>query len=199
MTLKYYKGLGTSSSAEAKEYFSNLEIHEIPFQSLSEDIKGSGDSNDDDDSLDGVLPDKSVSGGDLIDMVFRKDRVEDRKRWLNNIADNTFMDYSKAHDRGVPFSEFVNKEMILFSQADNKRSIPHLVDGFKPSQRKILFACFKKNLKKEMKVAQLAGYVGEHAAFHHGEASLHGMQIQSWSVCLQLLFLWTPHTKNTVT
>ena len=54
------------------------------------------------------------------------------------------------------------------------RSIPHFVDGFKPSQRKILFACFKKNLKKEIKVAQLAGYVGEKSAYHHGEASLQG-------------------------
>lgn len=35
---------------------------------------------------------------------------------------------------------------------DNKRSIPCLVDGFKPSQRKILFSCFKRNLKKEIKV-----------------------------------------------
>lgn len=54
------------------------------------------------------------------------------------------------------------------------RSIPHFVDGFKPSQRKVLFACFKKNLKKDMKVAQLAGYVGEKSQYHHGEASLHG-------------------------
>lgn len=32
------------------------------------------------------------------------------------------------------------------------------MDGFKPSQRKVLFACFKRNLKSEIKVAQLAGY-----------------------------------------
>jgi DNA topoisomerase II len=38
-----------------------------------------------------------------------------------------------------------------------------------------LFACFKKKLvKNEMKVAQLSGYVGEHSAYHHGEASLQG-------------------------
>lgn len=36
---------------------------------------------------------------------------------------------------------------------DNKRSIPCLVDGFKPSQRKVLFSCFKRNLKKELKVS----------------------------------------------
>lgn len=37
---------------------------------------------------------------------------------------------------------------------DNKRSIPCLVDGFKPSQRKVLFSCFKRNLKKEIKVCR---------------------------------------------
>jgi len=71
-------------------------------------------------------------------------------------------------------SDFINRELILFSQADNARSIPHLLDGFKPSQRKVLFACFKKKLKNEIKVAQLAGYIGEHSAYHHGEMSLHG-------------------------
>ena len=29
----------------------------------------------------------------------------------------------------VTFTEFVNKELILFSNADNERSIPSLVDG----------------------------------------------------------------------
>jgi DNA topoisomerase-2 len=46
------------------------------------------------------------------------------------------------------------------------------MDGLKPSQRKILFACIKRRLHSEIKVAQLAGYTSEHAAYHHGEASL---------------------------
>jgi DNA topoisomerase-2 len=48
------------------------------------------------------------------------------------------------------------------------------MDGLKPSQRKILFSCLKRNLREEIRVAQLAGYVSEHAAYHHGEASLNG-------------------------
>jgi DNA topoisomerase-2 len=52
------------------------------------------------------------------------------------------------------------------------RSIPSVIDGFKPSQRKILFSCFKRNLRTEIKVAQLAGYVAEHSSYHHGEAAL---------------------------
>jgi DNA gyrase/topoisomerase IV subunit A len=35
-----------------------------------------------------------------------------------------------------------------------------------------MFTCFKRNDKREIKVAQLAGSVAEHSAYHHGEASL---------------------------
>ena len=150
--IKYYKGLGTSTSAEAKDYFSHLNVHEINFGLLNDDEKG----------------------GDVIDMAFAKNRVEDRKIWLNNLKDDTFLDYSQVREAGVKFTDFVDKELILFSQADNARSIPHVYDGFKPSQRKVLFACFKRKLKGEIKVAQLAGYVGEHSAYHHGEMSLTG-------------------------
>lgn len=60
----------------------------------------------------------------------------------------------------------------MFSNADNVRSIPSLVDGLKPGQRKVLFTCIKRNDKREVKVAQLAGSVGEQSAYHHGEQSL---------------------------
>lgn len=69
-------------------------------------------------------------------------------------------------------SDFINKELILFSMADNIRSIPSVADGLKPGQRKVLFGCFKRKLVKEIKVAQLAGYVSEKTAYHHGEVSL---------------------------
>lgn len=141
---KYYKGLGTSTAAEAKEYFSHLATHEINFE-------------------------WSEGAGDSIELAFAKKRVDDRKRWLLAMEPDTFMNYAVE---SVTYPEFVNKELILFSHADNQRSIPHFLDGFKPSQRKVLFSCFKRNLKHEIKVAQLAGYVSEHSAYHHGEASL---------------------------
>lgn len=81
----------------------------------------------------------------------------------------TYMDHSQS---SISITDFINRELILFSMADNIRSIPSVVDGLKPGQRKILFACFKRNLKNEIKVAQLAGYVSEHSAYHHGEQSL---------------------------
>jgi DNA gyrase/topoisomerase IV subunit A len=37
----------------------------------------------------------------------------------------------------ITYDEFINKELILFSAANNERSICHLMDGLKPSQRKV--------------------------------------------------------------
>ena len=67
------------------------------------------------------------------------------------------------------FNQFVDEELIHFSNADNIRSIPSIMDGQKPSTRKVLFCAFKRRLTNEIKVAQLAGYTSEHA--YHGEAS----------------------------
>lgn len=43
------------------------------------------------------------------------------------------------------------------------------VSGLKPGQRKVMFCCMKRNDKREVKVAQLAGSVAEMSAYHHGE------------------------------
>jgi len=52
----------------------------------------------------------------------------------------------------INYTEFVNKELVLFSMADCQRSIPSAMDGLKPGQRKILFSCFKRKLKNDVKV-----------------------------------------------
>ena len=72
----------------------------------------------------------------------------------------------------LDITDFVHKDLVNFSLADLKRSIAHVADGLKPSQRKVMYSCFQKNLKDEMKVAQLAAYVAEKSAYHHGEVSL---------------------------
>ncbi|TFK76656.1 type II DNA topoisomerase [Pluteus cervinus] len=142
---KYYKGLGTSTDADARNYFSKMEKHMIPFAATQE-----GDR-------------------DLIDLAFSKKKADDRKEWLRQFKPGTFLDHQTDE---ISYSEFINKELILFSMADNIRSIPCVADGLKPGQRKVIWACFKRKLKSEIKVAQLVGYVSEHAAYHHGEQSL---------------------------
>jgi DNA topoisomerase-2 len=144
-TIKYFKGLGTSTSAEFKEYFANKKIVDFVYIDQTSD--------------------------DTIDKIFNKKRADDRKEWLENYNKNAYLDTSKKH---VSYQEFINNEMIHFSTYDCARSIPNMVDGLKISLRKILYSAFKRKLTSEIKVAQFSGYVSEHSAYHHGEASLNG-------------------------
>ena len=144
-TVKYYKGLGTSSATEAREYFRSIDRHRIDFE------------------YEGPASDAAMV------LAFDKKHADERKAWLLAVEEGTFVDYSKP---SMPYSVFVNDELSLFSLADNIRSIPSAIDGLKPSQRKILFGCFRRKLTAEVKVAQLTGYIGEHAMYHHGEISL---------------------------
>lgn len=67
---------------------------------------------------------------------------------------------------------FLNEKMIDYSVDDVERSIPNLIDGLKPSQRKIIYTVLKKRIKGLMKVADLAGLVSSQTSYHHGETSL---------------------------
>jgi DNA topoisomerase II len=182
--IKYYKGLGTSTAAEAKEYFSDLDTHEIMFGRLSLDAKDEDEGNETDEqdfnqtsASSEAIPECIKSyGGELIDLVFNKKKADQRRTWMTeNLKKDTYLDYCEAvkEQGNVRYSQFINKEFILFSRSDCERSIPHVMDGFKPSMRKVLYSCIKRKLKDEIKVSQLAGYIGEHSAYHHGEASLH--------------------------
>ena len=141
---KYYKGLGTSTGKEFKEYFEHKKMVSFVHTGKESD--------------------------DRLDMAFNKKRADDRKEWLSTYSREAYLDTSKP---AIPYEEFIDRGLIHFSIYDNERSIPNLMDGLKISLRKILFAAFKKGgLKTEIKVAQFSGYVSEHAAYHHGEASL---------------------------
>ena len=143
--IKYYKGLGTSTGKEFREYFEQKKI--VGFEH-------NGKPSD-----------------DAIDMVFNKKRADDRKDWLEDYNRDSYLD---TNNQSVSYEDFISKELIHFSKYDCDRSIPNLMDGLKTSLRKILFAAFKKNLTTEIKVAQFTGYVSEHSCYHHGEASLNG-------------------------
>lgn len=142
--IKYYKGLGTSTETEAKEYFKKM--HRITYD-YGQDCEAK------------------------LDLAFNKKRADDRKHWMSSYDAESALEYEKE-DEHVTYTDFIDKELIHFSVYDVKRSIPSMVDGLKPSQRKILYGCFKRNLVNEIKVAQLSAYVSEHSAYHHGDASL---------------------------
>ena len=142
--IKYYKGLGTSTGKEFKEYFKEKKVVMFQYDDTAKNA---------------------------IDLVFNKKRADDRKAWLGEYDRDDYLDTNQSN---VTFSDFIDREMRHFSKYDCDRSIPNLMDGLKISQRKILYAAFKKNLTKEIKVAQFSGYVSEHSGYHHGEASLNG-------------------------
>ncbi|KAI1802188.1 type II DNA topoisomerase [Daldinia bambusicola] len=143
---KYYKGLGTSDNNDAQVYFQDLDTHLKTF--------------------DVMRPEEA----ELIELAFSKKKADARKEWLGNFVPGTYLDHAIKQ---VTYNDFVNKELILFSMADNMRSIPSVVDGLKPGQRKVIYACLKRNLTKDKKVVELAGYVSEQTSYHHGEISLH--------------------------
>lgn len=147
--IKYYKGLGTSTSAEAREYFKKIQDLTVKF-----DVD--------------TMTDESIV------LAFDKKKADARKSWLleSTAKDATQLEVPYGNVKQLDISDFVHKDLVNFSLADLKRSIAHVADGLKPSQRKVMYACFQKNLKDEMKVAQLAAYVAEKSAYHHGEVSL---------------------------
>ena len=144
--VKYYKGLGTSTSTEAKEYFKNLNKNVVEYR-------------DDERST------------ESIELAFKKTLTDERKHWIvNGISRNETISNTQKR---ISYSDFINKDLVWFSIADNVRSIPCVIDGLKPSQRKVVYAC-RARQNTEIKVSQLAGIISTKTAYHHGEASLMG-------------------------
>lgn len=58
-----------------------------------------------------------------------------------------------------------------------ERAIPSVIDGFKPTQRKVIFVAdkvWRNGGEKPLKIFQLAGKVASDAHYHHGDGSLNG-------------------------
>ncbi len=144
-TIKYYKGLGTSSAQEFKEYFSDLNANTVEYIWDNDEC------------------------ANAIDLAFSAKRADDRKEWLKTHNESVVLD---TKQNKVSYTEFINKDFIHFSNYDNIRSIPNVMDGLKPSQRKCIYACLKKHQRSEVKVAQISGYISEQTSYHHGEVSL---------------------------
>jgi DNA topoisomerase II len=208
-TIKYYKGLGTSTDKEAMECFEDFDEKVLCYKwetqtlepsnenifkinnILNTDVKLSPTSSDKTSSSNIETPIKKTKktkptttikrivenptiSDDALTLAFAKDRVEDRKKWLEGYNENVI--YEPGNDKMIPYSDFINKNFIHFSNYDNIRSIPSICDGLKPSQRKILYTVLKKNIKKanNIKVSQLANKVSEITCYLHGEQSLCG-------------------------
>ena len=108
--------------------------------------------------------------GDMIDLAFSKQRVMERKQWMRDgnrrVAEERAAEVEAAklaastqpaeveevvveEDGGWKrrsIETFVQTDLVTHSLADLRRSVPSVIDGLKPSQRKVLHACFQKKL-----------------------------------------------------
>lgn len=158
MQIKYYKGLGTSTKTETKEVFENLETFLRPVVFTKNSEKELAKAFDDDTDI--------------------------RKDWLRQYDKDKILDVVK--NKTIKIKDFINGELIHFSQYSNLRAFPSMYDGFKPSQRKIIYVIRKEFARKtidelmkiseknQIKVDNLAASVSKAGIYHHGITSLAG-------------------------
>lgn len=143
--IRYFKGLGTSTSALAREYFSQYQehvvdiVHTPPADPVMAHMFGS---------------ENSQARKELLQLKYNKE---------------LFVDYALPT---VTMEEFVYREVLPYSNYSNIRNIASAIDGLKPVQRKVLFTMFDKNVVTDVKVAQIVGVIAAHTQYHHGEQSL---------------------------
>ena len=145
---KYYKGLGTSTSAEAKQYFRALDQHIVPLSCQD-------------------------AGREALDLAFRRGRAADRRVWAANPAADAGMVIPRDVDSYVH-----KQLILYVSASMRRALCSLGTDGLKVSQRKILYTALAKNIVTDMKVAQFAPQVAEFTDYHHGEQSLNEAAIK---------------------
>lgn len=184
--VKYYKGLGTSSPLEAREWFvdfhkrlTHYTTEDTNNSSSSESESGSESETSESDNKNSKTT-KSGSSKKLdatsaaLHLAFNKKLADDRKKWLGKYNPDKAVEHDQEN---VSYSQFVHEDLIHYSNSSNHRNIPKMISGFKPSGGKILYTVIEKNLnkpEKEVRVSALAGSVAEMTDYHHGETSLVG-------------------------
>ena len=91
-------------------------------------------------------------------------------------------------------TEYLDQEYAMYGMYTlENRAIPSVIDGFKPTQRKIIFIAdkvWRSGNEKPLKIFQLGGRIAADAHYHHGDGSLNGAIIgmaQSFKNSLPLL------------
>jgi DNA topoisomerase II len=149
MKARYLKGLGTSEAKEARAYFADFKrfVKEyVPRDKTLQECKN------------------------LFEHAFSDTFADWRKQWLSIYDTNKVYDYNQSQ---FVLEDFIDNELKHFSIYDNQRSLGHVCDGLKISQRKVLWALRVMNLWNDTKkVLALSGEVSSKSSYHHGEKSL---------------------------
>lgn len=146
-SVKYYKGLGTNTTGEAKVYFTDPK------------------------HLVWLTPDDETDM--IIRRAFDKKRSNERKEWLSQYSARAD-DSAVTRALGTQsYTHFFTTEFIQHPMDNVARSIMS-IDGLKDSQRKIIWTCLKRNIRSDFKVARLSAVVAQDTAYKHGEDNLNG-------------------------
>ena len=114
--IKYYKGLGTSTTKEAKEYFRKLKI--ITYNPVIPQTTEIPQQEGGEGEVVNAVP---LVKNDRLDLAFNKKRSNDRKLWLLDYDKSRYPDFNR---KNMSFQEFVDDELIHFSNEDNDRFYP---------------------------------------------------------------------------
>lgn len=144
---KYFKGLGGNNPEKDGDYVfnTNFTTNSLSFES-GKDVK----------LIDACFSDKNPDLKKKIALrsVYNPEFIRDIKYGLK------------------PFEEFIKNDYVGTIKEQNERSIPCVYDGFKSSQKDIMFTAMTKLNSTEYKTKQFATLVATHASYSHGEDNL---------------------------
>lgn len=149
--IHYMKGLGAIDDDDVKRYFKSIHTHLIPI----------------------TIDDPELTE-QYMTMVYGKgvQNIEARKQWVMSCDPKLVLERAEGM-KEMTITAFQHYSNIHFAVDDCSRSMVNVVDGLKPSHRKILYTLFNtSNSTRFQKVTSLSGEVTKFGKYMHGEASL---------------------------
>lgn len=151
----YIKGLGGHNDSDTREYFKNYINNVVGLNMDDESTK-------------------------YLDIAFNKKLANKRKELLENRTGEHAL--PRYINKPINCSDFINNDWIDYSYDACVRAIPSIIDGLKPSQRKVLYVLLnnykpgksntEENSSNFRKVFQICGEVAQKGYYHHGDQSL---------------------------
>ena len=151
----YIKGLGGHNDIDTREYFKNY-INNV------------------------VGLNMDINATKFLDIAFNEKLSNKRKELINVRTGERSL--PRFVNTPINCSDFINYDLIDYSYDSCVRAIPSIIDGLKPSQRKVLYVMLnnykpgksntEENSSNFRKVFQICGEVAQKGYYHHGDQSL---------------------------
>lgn len=173
--IQYFKGLATSSNPDIHDDISTASLVQINEDTeTQETLTHAFDKNYADvrklwiEEFDDSVPPMIEDDG-LIDIVVTKNVKKGKKK-------APVQEILQIPRKIQDITDYIKKNLMLFTMDNLFRAIPSMYDGLKQSQRKILWVALQhwgKGMKnKQMKVSQFGAKVADKTAYLHGPKSL---------------------------